>query len=250
MKILFVKRFVSLVEVLIAVTLTVAILMTLMFFYRQVTEIGVEVDRTGAKNFNMRYLETRLAQILPRAVGETNKQKDFLFFSVNDEGVGKPGSQSLIFMFDNLVSLDKAFSGHVLGRLYLDVNGNIMLAYWPSPKRWETTGAVPMKKELLMQGVENLAFEFYIAPKRKDKEGQEPAKNSDSKAKAGADSKSGEEEKSTEPEPKGEWRRQAWLQDYKQLPVMVKIIVTLPKEQKPLVLVYPLANTRTHVIYE
>lgn len=244
------KRHVSLVEVLIALTLTIAILMTLMFFYRQVTEIGYEVDRTSAKNFNMRHLETRLAQILPRAVGETDKQRDFLFFSVNDEGVGKPGSQSLIFMYDNQISLDKPFSGHVLGRLFLDTNGNLMLAYWPSPKRWESTGKVPMKKELLMQGVENLAFEFYIAPKRKEKEVQEPVQTADPKGKGKEDSKSGDEEKSTEPEPKGEWRRQAWLQDYKQLPVMVKAIVTLPKEQKPLVLIYPLANARTHVIYE
>ena len=257
MPIHLVKRPVSLVEMLVALTLTIAILMTLMFFYRQVTEIGYEVDRTGAKNFNMRHMETRLAQILPKAVGETDKQKDFLFFSVNDEGVGKPGSQSLIFMFDNQISLDKAFSGHVLGRLYLDASGNLMLAYWPSPKRWENTGAVPMKKELLLQGVENLAFEFYIAPKRKDKDKQEPEKEASPQAKKDnndgkdkQDSKSSDEQKSVEPEPKGEWRRQAWLQDYKQLPVMVKIIVTLPKEPKPLVLVYPLANARTHVIYE
>lgn len=248
-----VKRHVSLVEVLIAITLTVAILMTLTFFYRQVTEIGYEVDRVGAKNFKMRHMETRLAQILPKAVGETDKQRDYLFFSINDEGVGKPGSQSLIFMFDNLVSLDKPFSGHVLGRLYLDAAGNLMLSYWPSPKRWENNGAVPMKKELLLEGVENLAFEFYIAPKRKDKEKQEPGKeantgNKDNKD--NKDSKISDEQKTTEPEPKGEWRRQAWLQDYKQLPVMVKIIVTMPKEPKPLVLVYPLANARTHVIYE
>ncbi|HEV8052741.1 MAG TPA: hypothetical protein VGP47_09610 [Parachlamydiaceae bacterium] len=251
---LIVKRHVSLVEVLIAVTLTVAILMTLTFFYRQVTEIGYEVDRTSAKNFNMRHLETRLAQIIPKAVGEKHKNKDFLFFSVNDEGVTKPGSQSLIFTFDNLVSLDKPFSGHVLARLYLDANSNLLLAYWPSPKRWENNTAPSMKRELLLQGVENLAFEFYIAPKRKDREKQEleneasPAgKNSKDKEK---DAKSTEKPKDIEPEPKGEWRRQNWLEDYKQLPVMVKIIVTMPKEPKPLVFIYPLANARTHVIYE
>lgn len=241
------KRFMSLIEVLIALVLTVAILMTLTFFYRQVTEIGAEVDRVNVKNFNMRYIEARLAHVLPRAVEA--KEKDFVFFSVGDEGLTKPGSQSLVFTYNNGISFAKAFSGHVLARIYLDKGGNLMIAYWPSPKRWEKNQEQPpMKKEMLFQGAENLTFEFYIAPAMKTvpiKE-KKPNEARDPKDK---DSKPEVEKNISEPEPKGEWRKQAWLEEYKELPVMVKIILSRPKEP-PLVFIYPLANTKNHVIYE
>lgn len=74
------KRFVTLIEVLIALVLTVLILSTLMFFYRQVIKIGLEVDRVNGKNFNLRYIEARLADILPKAVGEKTLKKILFSF--------------------------------------------------------------------------------------------------------------------------------------------------------------------------
>lgn len=242
------KRHLSLLEVLIALVLTVAILMTLTFFYRQVTEMGAATDHISAENFKMRYIETRLAAILPKTV--SHSKSDFTFFSLGDEGLTKPGSQTLIFTFDNQVSLDKAFSNHVLARLYLDKNGNLMIAYWPSPKQWENQ-TPPIKKELLLQGVENLAFEFYIPPAKKEKVPQEKEtiKKPLEKQKENENSLS-EGKKISEPEPKGDWRKQPWLQDYKQLPVMVKLIVTLRNHPEPLIFIYPLANAKSHIVYE
>lgn len=238
------KRPISFIEVLIALTLTIGILMTLTFFYRQVTEIGSETDRVRAANFKKRYIETRLAKILPKAVSKTDRSGDFIFFSTGDEGITKLGSQSLIFTFNNLVSLDKNFSGHVLGRIYLDSKGNLFIAYWPSPKRLENWERVPMKKELLLEGVENLTFEFYIAPERKKTEDTKPKSNE----KEQDDKKN--KKKDVEPEPKGDWHRQPWLQEYNQLPVMVKMIVKMQNEQTPLIFIYPLAKSKSHVIYE
>lgn len=270
------KRYISLIELLVAMGLTIAILMTLTFFYRQVTEIEIEIDRTKAQNFNSRYIESRLSLILPKAVAAS--KKDFLFFSIGDEGLTKPGSKSLLFTFDNNISLDKAFSNNNLARLYLDKNGNLMLAYWPSPLRWENGVTPPMKKELLFQGADNLSFEFYIAPARAKaapESDQEPEAESQSEPetadkqqdKKKTDEKNSEQQKQKqeaekkekleteqkeklEPEPKGEWRRLDWLEDYHQLPVMVKVILTLPKVPEPLIFIYPLANTKSHVVYE
>lgn len=245
------KRCVTLIEVLIAIILTVLILSTLTFFYRQVTEIGLEVDRVSGKNFKMRYIETRLAEILPTVVDD--KQKDFVFFSLGDEGLTKPGSQSLIFTFYNDVSLAKAFSQNALARIYLDKNGNLMIAYWPSPLRWEKNEPPAMKKEMLYQGVDNLAFEFYIAPavKEQEKAPETEKKNPDDKKKR---EEQAPETPAAEPEPKGEWRKQHWLEEYRQLPVMVKMILTMPKEKgkevEPLIFIYPLVNAKAHVIYE
>ena len=140
------KRYATLLEVLIAMVLTIAVLMTLTFFYRQVMTIGVEIEKTKNQDFYLRYVESRLARILPKAVSPTSKEQDFVFFSLGDEALTKPGSQSLIFTFDNGVNLDKKFSNHVLGRLYLDTHGRLMLAYWPSPARLEKGGNTSIKK--------------------------------------------------------------------------------------------------------
>ncbi len=263
------RRPITLIEMLIAMTLTIGILMTLTFFYRQVTEIGLETDRIRAANFKKRYIETRLAKILPKAIGKTDRARDFLFFSTGDEGLTKNGSQSLIFTFDNQISLDKDLTGHVLGRIYLDSKGNLFIAYWPSPKRLESWEGVPMKKELLLEGVDNLAFEFYIAPERKKSSDEnqnednnqkvdekKPEQGNDKGKDEGKETteqdkpEPEEEKKDVEPEPKGEWRKQPWLEEYNQLPVMVKMIVTLPNEKNPLIFVYPLAKAKSHVIYE
>lgn len=236
------KRHISLVEVMIALVLTIGILMTLTFFYYHVTKIEIEADRTEANNFKMRYIETRLGSIITRAVPKS--RSDFLFFSIRDEGVTKPGSQSLIFIFDNAVSLDKAFANHILARIYLDGDGNMMAAYWPSPKRWKENEKLPIKKEVLLQGVENLTFEFYIAPAAKER-------NSLPKdAKTENNQEQPEERGTAEPEPKGAWRKDLWHQDYRQLPVMVRVVVKLEKLDEPLVFVYPLINTRSHIVYE
>lgn len=128
-----------------------------------------------------------------------------------------------------------------------------MIAYWPSPKRWENNRVPPIKKELLLQGVENLTFEFYIAPAKKEQESSEPSqenKNGKPLEEKNTNKKTLEEQTKVEPEPKGEWRKQAWLQEYKQLPVMVKVIVTRSKGQDPLVFIYPLVNGKNHVVYE
>jgi type II secretory pathway component PulJ len=264
------KRSVTLIELIVAMALTTGILVTLTFFYRQVVMIGVEMERTESENFNARYIESRLATILPKAVSKTDQKKDFLFFSVGDEGITKPGSQSLIFTFDRGVNLNKEFANHDLARLYLDNQGNVVMAYWPSPKRWDGDKP-PMEKEVLLQGVDNMVFEFYIAPERQKKEeetenteqsgtdtetasgeNQEDQKKQAEKQKEKkADKPNSEEEKKAEPEPKGAWRKLPWLEEYNQLPVMVKIILTLSDEkQDPLIFVYPLPNAKSYVIYE
>lgn len=236
------KRFFTLIEVLVALVLTTLILSTLMFFYRQVIEISLEIDRISSKNFDLRYLETRLADILPKAIGE--KEKDFVFFSLGDEGLTKPGSDSLIFTFNHDASLNKDLSQNTLARIYLEKNGKLMIAYWPSPSRWDKGSMPSIKKEFLFQDVEKLAFEFYIAP---------PVKENDPKQ---GEQQANEQEKiAAEPEPKGGWRKEVWLEEYKQLPVMVKLILTMSKKEKAtepeiLTFIYPLVHNKSHVTYE
>lgn len=230
------KRHATLLEVLIAMTLTILVLTTLMFFYQQVSFINIDIDKVQAEHFNLRYVENRLAEILPRTISEKDKRKDFVYFNLNDEGIGKSGSQSLIFTFDNEVSLDKIFSNHVIGRLYLDKNDRLILAYWPSPKRLEGVTPIPMKKEILFEGAESLAFEFFIPPE-----------------KAG-EAKLSKPSESPSPEPKGDWRRQLWSKDFNKLPAMVRVIIGVKDKDKKgketITFVFPYVNVTNPVIYD
>jgi hypothetical protein len=231
------KRYASLIEVLIAMVLTVLVLMTLMFFYRQTTSINSEIEKVKTEHFRLRFVEKRLSDVLTRTISDKGKKTDFLFFSLNDEGLGLPGSQSLIFTFNNGVSKDKAFSNDVVGRLYLDQQKRLILAYWPLPKRWEGSSQLPMKKETLLEGVESLGFEFFIPP---EKAGEASLKkNAASEAPA--------------PEPKGAWRRQLWLRDFQKLPAMVKVDITFSEGKhgkQEMTFAYPLVNGQSHVIYD
>jgi len=259
MKDTIIKRHVTLLEVMIAMALTALILMTLMFFYQQVVVIGSDIDRIKAEQFHIRFAENRLAYILPRIISKSDKLKDFAFFSVGDEGIAKPNSQGLIFTFDNGISLDKPFSNHVVGRLLLDPNGKLLLLYWPIPKTWDkAAGPLPVKKEILLENVESVSFEFFVAPAPPST--PEPEKPPTSDEKPPEDKKPGkkpekkpEETSEQSPEPQGEWRRQPWLKEFKQLPVMVKVILTLSgkteSDEEKLIFVFPLVNNETHIIY-
>lgn len=229
------KRHATLIELLIAMVLTVLVLMTLMFFYRQATFINSEIDKVKAEHFRLRFVENRLSDVLTKTLSDKGKKTDFLFFSFNDEGLGMPGSQSLIFTFDNGISQEKEFSNAVVGRLYLDQQKRLILVYWPLPKRWEGGSTLPMKKEILLEGVEALSFEFFIPP---EKQGDaKPAKASEAPL----------------PEPKGGWRRQPWLKEFQKLPAIVKVLIAMQggKEVKQeIVYAYPLVNADSHVIYD
>lgn len=226
------KRHATLLEVLIAMALTVIVLMTLTFFYREVGIIGTEIDRVKVQDFYMRFVENRLSDTLTKAIAPTDKAKDFVFFSLGDENLTKSGSQSLIFTFDNGVSLDKLFSNHVLARLYLDPQGHLTMAYWPSPKRWDRAGMPPMKKEILLDHVDSLEFAFFVAPEKSKDESINAL------------------EQGQEPEPKGDWRTQPWLRDFQQLPVLVKTKVILSDSKQELIFVFPLMNSLTHAVYD
>lgn len=251
---ILVRRHATLIEIIIAMALTAIMLTTLTFFYRQISHIGHDIDQVKAEHFQLRYVENRLADILPKAIYEKDRKKDFVFFSFGDEGgFSMPGSQSLIFTFDNGVNLDKPFSAHVIGRLYLDRNGRLVLAYWPSPRQWDNGVTPPMKKEILLEGVTKLSFEFFIPPDKG--EIKSTPKQSESSADQAKNTQSPKQEPTAvEPEPKGDWRRQPWMMEYQRLPAMIKVNISLKEkgrqEEKPMTFIFPLINTSKHIIYE
>lgn len=243
------RRYVTLLELIIAMMLTSLVLVALNYFYLDIVHIGTMTDKVRNEGFYMHYIENRLLNTVSKAIPKKDQARDSAFFSTNDAGLAKPGSQTLVFMFDNGVSLDKEFSNHVLGRLYLDPQGNLTLTYWPSPKRKERPDSPwPMKKEILLQGASSLAFEFFIAPE----------KSSQTKSNESSDqNQTQKQQEGQSPEPKGDWTAQLWLKEYNQLPVLVKIIVSLEKPNAPrkdsiekMLFVLPLVNAEGHIVYD
>lgn len=235
------RRYFLLLEVLIALGLTMILLSTLMGFYLEISRINSALEKEQDASFRKLYLSSRLAAILPKAISASDKDKDFFFYSgMANDRFSKSGSQTLTFGFDNGIKLDPAFSYHVLGRIYVTEAKQLCLAVWPSPARWNDLTIPPIKQEVLFVGVENLSFEFYVPPYRDRK-----AILSNNKFKG-----TYKQNEFLKLDPMGEWKTE-WQQEYDELPVLVKIILEMsgPKAE-PLTFIYPLPQSRLIIVYE
>ena len=236
------KQFFTLIEILIALSLTVVLLTTLTFFYRQVMELNSKTEESQKESFKKRYAENRLSAIFPQAVSEKNKKKDFFFFTVADlGGFFAPGSPiSLIFTFNNRVHLSKKFSQHVIGRIYLDPMGRLCMATWPSSNQWDEGVNLPMHFEVLLEEVESLKFWFFVAPQRKW------ILESGSTTTPPKTPPNPEVVVVINPSPEGGWLHE-WSQDYKQLPAIVKIEVMRKGKQE--YFAFPLSKCKWQPTY-
>ena len=74
---------------------------------------------------------------------------------------------SLIVQFDNGIDPDPAFSGALLGRIYLDSKSNLTLAIWPLTQEKEK----PWMTEVLLPKVKDFSFQF-LGPNSAPEHGQ------------------------------------------------------------------------------
>lgn len=249
----FTRRFMTLLEVLIGMTLTAVLLSTLAYFYQQVQLMGKESERIGKEQFQLRYLGNRLSKVVPSILAEHQiKKNNFIFFTSGDaHGLLAHGNSSLIFIYNNGASLDNQLANHALGRLYLDKSKRLCLATWPTPEgwNWKQESSVSVHKEILMENIESLQFLFYVAPDRDRSLIKDNLNKSDSK-----DKKEGLDEAVSESERKGEWVSE-WPKDYESLPAMMKIIITRSGHKKgtdpaKTTYGYPLPNSQKLIVYE
>lgn len=220
----------TLMEVLIATFLTMILLTTITFFYRQVTLMSKESEKLQHERFKLAYTEKRLFNVIPRIISPTNINNDFYFYT--SEAL-QNNSTSLVFTYDHRISLGKNQSNHQLGRLYIDDKNRLILSSLISPKLWELNPNLTLKKEVLMDNVSNLSFEFYV-PSEKSATGmlkKVPA--------------------SVEISPENSWH-QSWKASYNQLPSMIKIhmIQKIENQEIPIVFAFPLPNSSKVIIYE
>jgi type II secretory pathway component PulJ len=204
MKLIPKRHYVTLIEVLIATVLTMILLTAITFFYRQISIINMESEKLQKEQFRSAYLEKRLSSIIPQIISPTDLHQDFYFFT--SDVFAQDGNQSLCFTYNGKVKMESSDANHQLGKLYVD-NKKLILASWPSPNTFGQQAYVDFRKEVLMEDVTSLSFEFYVPPK-KDRTDVV-----------------GSSQTGTDPTPENHWHK-TWNYRYNQLPAMIKIHIT------------------------
>jgi hypothetical protein len=143
------KKALILFEILIALSLT-AILLTFLFsFFVEAAKIEKKLDNARKEIAMRSHLQTRLQAILSTVSPEQRP-------SLYTQDFPKEKSTSLIAIFDNGIDPDPAFSGAIIGRVFLDAEQNLILATWPLNRDKNA----PWRKEVLLAKVESFEFEF------------------------------------------------------------------------------------------
>ncbi len=124
--------------------------MFLFSFFVESAKIEKKLDTARMTIMHRAYLQTRLQTILTSI---DKGAADPFFYTKQFE---KEKNLSLVTIFNNGIDPDPAFSGSILGRIYLDSEKNICLATWPLSK--EKNGS--WRKEVLLSNVAYFEFEF------------------------------------------------------------------------------------------
>lgn len=231
---IFLKRrqAMTLLEVLIASGLTMLLLSVLIYLYRDVQLVNIQIEKIQKEQFQRAYVQKRLSTVIPKIIAPTSQKSDFFFYTSSAwDRLTKDGAQSLVLSFDHGVNLDKDHASHVIGRIFLDPEGNLCLATWPSPKRWEPGTYPSIKKEILMTNVQSLSFEFYVPPER----------SRDLLIK----------EMEIKVMPTDSWHKE-WRQEYRSLPPMMRLHVSQVVEGKSLLnsFAFAIPQSRWIAFYE
>lgn len=232
------QAYMTMLEVLIAISLLAVLLSALLGFYQQIEKFQQKITQQKQENFRYFYLQYRLGQVLPKILNnfpldkdtKSHKLKKFYLYSSNRGNAIK--NNSLVFVFDNGIDGNPLFSNRDIGRLYIDKDSNLCLSVWPAPIEVDSSNP-PMRQEILLDKVSSLSFEFYLPPRP----------NKDDKP----------------VDPQHEQYHGKWLpledldkieyetEDDRELPPILRIIIE--KDSNPLVLPFVLINSGLPIIF-
>lgn len=225
------KHHMTLIEILVASFLTMILLTAMFSFYRQIIMIDKEAEKLQKEHFKLAYLEKKLNSAIPNIISPTDAGKDFYFFTSNN--ATESNLLSLVFTFDNKVNLKSNHSNHLLARLFVDDKQNLCLATWGTPKYWDINPNPEITKEILLENVISLDFEFYV-PQKKDR--------------AGIVSKI---QQAIDIQPEDSWHK-SWSYKTQELPAMIKIhlIKKIDEKQYPVSFAFFLPNSNLSIMYD
>ena len=146
------KRSFMLLELIIALGL-IAILLTVLFrFFAGSVRMDHKVDEARAALYEREHLQTRLSSMLTSIVPRSTlpSQSGSSFYTIDEKTPG------LVAIFDNGIDPDPAFSGPILGKVFIDAKSNLTLALWPLEKGEKKL----YRQEVLLPHVQNMSFQF------------------------------------------------------------------------------------------
>ncbi len=209
------KRCLILFELLIALSL-IAILLTFLFsFFVETAKLEKKLETARTAISNRGHLQTRLQHVFSAI--DRGGSEPFLYTEVFE----KEKTPSLVLLFDNGIDPDPAYSGTVLGRIYLDDENNLSLASWPNQKEKKS----PWRKEVLLPHVKSFQFEFL--GDRNNPEKKEAIKTIT---------------------PNLAWRT-VWGKSQMQLPSLIRLEVEEKNEKEPLHFAYLLPASNLYISY-
>lgn len=149
------KRPFTLLEVLIALGLTMLVLSFLLLAYAGSERISSAWRERERKEFSKLFLQHRL--------GEVFRNLEEAFFITLDEvpGVTLAGMPILVFSYDNGFIRDPALSRSVLGALFADAKGKLNLITWPERELWGDLQIPPFHREILMEDITLFQVDFF-----------------------------------------------------------------------------------------
>ena len=143
------KRSMTLIETILAMTLFSLLFTTLFFWYTNFSKNPIDPP-----NLQKRYAIERLNTFFSRATINL-EQGVTAFYSIDN---------SIVFTFENGPYEEPLLSDVVLARLYHDPKSETLcLTIWPQPK-WANTRQDPSLTLPLLDNVKSLSFSFYEPP--------------------------------------------------------------------------------------
>jgi len=142
-----VKRPLFLLEILIGLALLSLLLTFLFTSLSKSAQFETKIESARSVLLERQRLQARLQD---------------LFLSLRDSSLytkrfPKEKKESVVAIFDQGIDPDPAFSGSIVGRIYIDEEKNLSLAIWPLEKAGKKR---PWRKEILLSNVEDFEFLF------------------------------------------------------------------------------------------
>lgn len=126
-----------------------AILLSLLFsFFAGSVRMNQRIDAARSHLYQRQHLQMRLTSLVTSIV-----PRSALPFST---GSSFYTSDGLIAIFDNGIDPDPAFSGPIIGKVFIDSDSNLTLAMWPLEKMEKNF----YRKEILLSNVQKIRFQF------------------------------------------------------------------------------------------
>lgn len=196
----------TLLEVLIALGLTMMILTFLLLAYADAERTSSFWREKEKKEFSKLFLQNHLAEVF-RSLVEVDQEKTFFFTTDEVPGLTAPGAPILVFSYDNGFIRDPALSKNVLGALFVDSKGTLNLITWPERELWGDMQIPPFHREVLMEDLTFFNLEFF--PMEGDR--------------------------------KMEWIKGDWSKERKNLPGAIKL-TAMKKNEAPLTFFFPIPS--------